>query len=222
MHIERYCSVRLICSSYCNLMCSGIDPCLKCAIQASFFSCDMLDNNRWSADSWWFYIWKYSYCGSNLRAEVRCSEISLCTISNKILIFQHKFTHDIRWLVCWLCTLLGLKDSETSLGSKSQPKRHIQCTSLARWHSNTGSRWHRRCASVDMPKNRWYHSKHYRGYKSPSRIRIEIQASNWEEACSWGCPGCPSGQHLPTLAPSDYQPIGWHEENCDHPWRKLH
>jgi len=52
--------------------------------------------------------------------------------NNKILIFQHKFTHGIRWLICWLCTLLGLKDSEASLGTKSQPKRHLQCTSLAR------------------------------------------------------------------------------------------
>jgi len=42
--------------------------------------------------------------------------IDLCFLfhhfSNKILIFQHKFTHDIRWLVCWLCTLLGLKVSK--------------------------------------------------------------------------------------------------------------
>ncbi|CAD6257878.1 unnamed protein product [Miscanthus lutarioriparius] len=46
---------------------------------------------------------------SNLRAEVRCSEISLCTIGNKILIFLHKFTHDICWVIGWLCSLLGLK-----------------------------------------------------------------------------------------------------------------
>ena len=42
--------------------------------------------------------------------------IDLCFLfhhfSNKILIFQHKFTHGIRWLICWLCTLLGLKVSK--------------------------------------------------------------------------------------------------------------
>jgi hypothetical protein len=119
-------------------------------------------------------------------------------------------------------SLLLLQDSEASLGTKSQPKRHLQCTSLARWHGNTSSWWHRRCASLDITKNRWNHSKHCRGHRPSSRTHLQIQTSNWEEACSRGCPRCPSGQHLHTFPPSDYQPIGWHEENRDYPWWKLH
>lgn len=62
-----------------NLICCLYWCYFTYGIQASPFPGDMLDNNRWPADCWWFYIWKCSYCRSNLRTEVRSSKVSFYT-----------------------------------------------------------------------------------------------------------------------------------------------